>query len=102
MHILPKYISTHFFNNCCQNVSITTKRIKELYSEFIKLILISLPTLCVWIKKTNFLLARTTNLCRGRSSLAKLREVSFVNQALNRVRMFVFENCILGEFSELV
>lgn len=22
MHILPKYISTHFFNNCCQNVSI--------------------------------------------------------------------------------
>ena len=51
MHILPKYISTHFFNNCCQNVSITTKRIKELYSEFIKLILISLPTLCVWIKK---------------------------------------------------
>ena len=63
MHILPKYISTHFFNNCCQNVSITTKRIKELYSEFIKLILISLPTLCVWIKKTNFLLARPTNLC---------------------------------------
>ena len=30
MHNLPKYISTHFSNNCCQNVPITTIRIKEL------------------------------------------------------------------------
>ena len=33
MHNLPKYISTHFSNNCCQNVPITTKRIKELYPD---------------------------------------------------------------------
>lgn len=33
MNNLPKYISTHFSNNCCQNVPITTKRIKELYPD---------------------------------------------------------------------
>ena len=85
-----------------QLLSVLSKNAKLLSQTPIQAAGIKTCRFCAATKAERFLLARTTNLCSGRFSLAKLREVSLFSKPFSEFECSVFKFLVLGSFYELV